>query len=68
MMSMINCLDCGKLIIPRHTEKLCPDCELIQKERAFAIKAYIYHNPRATRMEVYMETGIPLRIIDRLSS
>ncbi|MEX2416452.1 MAG: hypothetical protein WD424_09935 [Paenibacillaceae bacterium] len=66
-MSLINCLDCGKLIIPKHTEELCPDCNHIQKERANAIKAYIYNNPRATRMDIYMETGISLRIIDRLS-
>jgi phage FluMu protein Com len=66
-MSIINCLDCGKLMISKYTEKLCPDCELIQKERVYIIKAYIYNNPRATRMDVYLETGIPLRIIDRLS-
>ncbi|MEX1030772.1 MAG: hypothetical protein WDZ91_12125 [Paenibacillaceae bacterium] len=67
-MSMSNCLDCGKLMITRNSEELCPDCEFIQKERAYTIKAYIYNNPRATRMDIYLETGIPLRVIDRLST
>jgi|GEM_PF-3862773 hypothetical protein len=67
-MSLANCLDCGKLMIPRHTNELCPECEVIQTERANTIKAYIYQNPRATRMDIYLETGISLRIIDRLVS
>jgi hypothetical protein len=64
---IVNCLDCGKLMITRFTKELCPDCDLIQKEKAYIIKAFMYNNPRATKMDVFMETGISLRIIDRVS-
>lgn len=67
-MGLINCLDCGKLMIPKFKEELCLECEHVQKKRECAIKSYIYRNPRATRMDIFMETGISLRIIDRLSN
>jgi hypothetical protein len=36
-------------------------------EGAYIIKAFMYSNPRATKMDVFMETGISLRVIDRVS-
>lgn len=66
-MVMINCLNCGQLMLAKPIH-LCSNCIKVQQEGFKKIKAYLANHPRASLMEVQQMTGVSLKTIGALLS
>jgi hypothetical protein len=64
-MNLMNCSGCGKLQL-KSFSSLCQDCLQGHREDSHKLRAYLKENPRASVLEVYQETGIPLKTIHEL--
>ncbi|MEB3104021.1 hypothetical protein [Ferviditalea candida] len=63
-MKITNCPVCGKFHTgERSYSGLCIDCAEIHLQHSHKIKDYLQQHPFASVMEVYFNTGVPLRSI-----
>ncbi|KIL35659.1 hypothetical protein SD71_12225 [Cohnella kolymensis] len=66
-MSVVNCRDCGKVMLERRI-RLCNDCIESQKEDLLKIKEYLSNNREASIMDVVQHTGLSLNRIRELTA
>lgn len=64
-MNLINCTDCGRLLVSSF-EKQCRSCMQLYLEDTLKIKHFLSANPKASMMDVYRQTGVPLKRIREL--
>lgn len=66
-MKVTNCPVCGKFHVgERSCGGLCISCMEVHLQHSHKIKEYMQHHPFASLMEVYFNTGVPLRAIREL--
>jgi len=67
-MMLINCTGCGTLIVnvSKYGGDLCSQCQHRQMEESRAIKDYLLDHPKASMIEVYHHTRIPLKRIRKI--
>ena len=58
-MGVINCMDCGKVILKKYLD-LCNTCMESQKKDLIIIKEYLVTHKSANVMEVIENTGLSL--------
>lgn len=61
------CEQCGKLFSSMRGEKLCPECDAIDRAAKDKMKEYMRDNPKATLREAAEATGAPADSVKRLS-
>ncbi|MDD9267936.1 hypothetical protein ACFPES_12940 [Paenibacillus sp. GCM10023248] len=64
-MSLRNCETCGIVFVSQY-EKLCITCSQQFLAESHKVKDFVRHHPRATLIEVYHQTGVPLKTIKHL--
>lgn len=66
-MTMCNCVQCGQLFISAKDVR-CKSCVQLHLNETRKVKDYVQRNPKASLMEVYNHTGVPIRTIKELIS
>ena len=61
------CEQCGKLFSSVRGEKLCPECDAVDRAAKDKMKEYMRDNPKATLREAAEATGAPPDSVKRLS-
>ncbi|WP_166238248.1 hypothetical protein [Paenibacillus turpanensis] len=64
-MSLTNCIYCGAVLVESYTS-CCKGCVPLHLERARMVKQYMLSNPRASMIDVYHGTGVPLKTIKEI--
>jgi hypothetical protein len=64
-MSIKNCSLCGQVFLSSY-EKVCKSCIQLHLKETRKVKDFMKVNPRASLIEVYQQTGVPLRTIKEL--
>ncbi|OCT14335.1 hypothetical protein A8709_26280 [Paenibacillus pectinilyticus] len=64
-MSLCNCDKCGRLFLAKW-ESRCTSCSQLVLKDTHKVKDFVREHPRATLIEIYNMTGVPLQTIKEL--